>query len=340
MPRLSTAEREHALGMLAAGASVRATARAHQCHHSTIMRLQRRVQEFGTSADAPRPGQPRVTTRQQDRNIVQRHIQNRFLPAAATGRRTRRRDGEVAVSADTVRRRLREQGLQARRAFVGPVLTPRHREARLLWARQHHRWNRQQWNRVLFSDESRFALFHGDGRHRVWRRQGERLLDGCVQEVDRWGGVNVMVWGGFSFHHRSPLYIFPGNVNAAAYINLLRTHVVPLFRQHPHQLHVLQHDNARSHTARATAEFLEQSGINVLPWPALSPDMAPIEHIWDELGRRISHGRRSPSTRAALQRALIREWNHLPQAMFQHLVTSMRRRCEACIAADGGHTRY
>ena len=71
----------------------------------------------------------------------------------------------------------------------------------------------------------------------------------------------------------------------------------------------------------------------------LSPDMAPIEHAWDELQRRIDRG--PPLHKVAdLRRALVREWNQIPQAFFMKLLESMRRRCLACIASNGGHTRY
>ena len=86
--------------------------------------------------------------------------------------------------------------------------------------------------------------------------------------------------------------------------------------------------------------YLEHANnIPVLPWPSLSPDMAPIEHAWDELGRRVAGGR-PPQTVAALRRTLQREWTLIPQAYFRTLVNSMRTRCQACIAANGGHTRF
>ena len=83
----------------------------------------------------------------------------------------------------------------------------------------------------------------------------------------------------------------------------------------------------------------QANNIPVLPWPSLSPDLNPIEHAWDELGRRISRG--PPlQTVADLRRALVREWNRIPQAFFQRLVGSMRTRCQAVIARNGGHTRF
>ena len=102
----------------------------------------------------------------------------------------------------------------------------------------------------------------------------------------------------------------------------------------------LQHDNARSHVARVVTDFLTQQNVNVLPWPAVSPDLSPIEHAWDEMERRLRQLPNQPVTLAELSRALVRIWNGIPQAFFNNLVGSMRRRCNACITANGGHTRY
>jgi hypothetical protein len=75
-----------------------------------------------------------------------------------------------------------------------------------------------------------------------------------------------------------------------------------------------------------------------LPWPALSPDLKLIKHLWDELGRRVRNGLNPPETLDELRRALIQEWNNIPQAFIRKLIGSMRRRCQAVINARGGHT--
>lgn len=147
-----------------------------------------------------------------------------------------------------------------------------------------------------------------------------------------------MVWGAFSYHHRTRLHIFNRAVNAVTYRDVLQDNVVPLFRNHP-ELHFYQHDNARPHTARATTEFLQANNISVLPWPSLSPDMAPIEHVWDEIGRQLYRSR-MPHTLEDLRRDVTAAWDQLPQDFLRTLVNSMRRRCHACIDSNGGHTRY
>ena len=100
-----------------------------------------------------------------------------------------------------------------------------------------------------------------------------------------------------------------------------------------------QHHNARSHTALVTANFLAQNNVNVLPWPALSPDMNPIKHIWGELGRRARTNHQINNVQD-LTWALQLKWQALPTVLIRRYVNSMRRRIRACVASNGGHTRY
>lgn len=242
------------------------------------------------------------------------------------------------VNEHTVRRRLTAQGIRNRRPYHGAILTRRHRANRLIWAQQHQRWTRRQWAGVLFADESRFNLSIADGRYRVWRRRGERYANCCVLEYDRWGGGGVMVWAGISAHRRTRLHFIDGALNARRYIdNVLRPTVVPFIAQHGG---IFQHDNATPHRARITQAFLQENNTGVLEWPALSPDMAPIEHIWDELGRRVYRRHNPPQTLQELRNALDEEWTAIPQHFIERTINSMRRRCNDCLRARGGHTRY
>ena len=86
---------------------------------------------------------------------------------------------------------------------------------------------------------------------------------------------------------KTRLLVVNGTLNAQEYINqVLVPEVVP-FIQRNAQIVTLQQDNARPHTARLTQHFLQRNNIIVLPWPANSPDLNPIEHIWDKLGKDI-----------------------------------------------------
>jgi hypothetical protein len=110
----------------------------------------------------------------------------------------------IRISGQTVRRRLRESGLRARRPVVGPILKKRHRTARLTWARARRRWRLHTWQHVLFSDISRFSLRFSDGRYRVY-------------ESDRFGGGRVMIWAVIFHDGRTQLKIVQGTFNAVKY---------------------------------------------------------------------------------------------------------------------------
>ena len=99
-----------------------------------------------------------------------------------------------------------------------------------------------------------------------------------------------------------------------------------------------QHDNDPKHTAKRVKAFLEQKHVRVLEWPPQSPDLNPIEHMWDELERQRPHD--PPSNKQQLKDTLQRTWNAIGQETCAKLVDSMPRRLLAVIKAKGGPTKY
>ena len=179
-------------------------------------------------------------------------------------------------------------------------------------------------------------LDSSDGRSRVYRRVGERFHDSCVIERRPFGGGSVMVWGGILSRGRTALVVVDGTLTGIRYREkIIRSHVLPFVQQ---RNATLKYDNARPHVARVVIDFLTQNNVNVLPWSAISPDLSPIGHVWDEMQRRLRGLQNQPLTLPDLSRALVRIWNCIPQEFFRTLVTSMRRRCRACIDSNGGHT--
>ena len=92
-------------------------------------------------------------------------------------------------------------------------------------------------------------------------------------------------------------------------------------------------------TCNICRQFLNRNNVNVLPWPAGSPDMNPIEHIWYYLGIK-AQARGNVHNLRDLENALIQEWNNIPNVVIRRYVRSMRDRLVPCINSRGGHTRY
>ncbi|GFX88288.1 transposable element Tcb2 transposase [Trichonephila clavipes] len=99
-------------------------------------------------------------------------------------------------------------------------------------------------------------------------------------------------------------------------------------------------DNARPHVAKTVKSYLDSQQVQLLPWPAYSPDMSPIEHVWDIVGGRLARDLRPVVSIDEFWLRIQTIWNTLPQADIQNLFNSMPRRVAALIAARGGHTKY
>ncbi|GFV57777.1 transposable element Tcb2 transposase [Trichonephila clavipes] len=189
------------------------------------------------------------------------------------------------------------------------------------------------WRRVIFSDESRFSLSADDHRTRVWRRTGQRSDPAFIVERHTAISQGVTVWGAISWDTRSSLVVLQGTLTARRYVDDILTPIVlPMLSSRPGAIY--QQDNVRPHTARLSQQCLQ--GYDVLPWPVRSPDLSPIEHVWNALGRQLQPSRDTGELTAQMQRL----WQDLPQGVISDLIESMPRRISACIAATGGFTTY
>ncbi|GFX71719.1 DDE_3 domain-containing protein [Trichonephila clavipes] len=103
---------------------------------------------------------------------------------------------------------------------------------------------------------------------------------------------------------------------------------------------LFMNDIACPYRANIVDECLQWEDITRIDWPAYSPDLNPIEHVWDMLGRRISVRQPLPTCLLEFRRALLNEWFNIPQDQIDNLILIMPRRCKACIVSCGRHTPY
>ncbi|GFX83337.1 transposable element Tcb2 transposase [Trichonephila clavipes] len=212
-----------------------------------------------------------------------------------------------------------------------------HRE----WTTEHVNWRRNEWSNVLFSDESRFSV-HPDNRGIfIWRDRGSRNNPAFVHESVRFGGGGVLEYGGISIDGLTDLYIIrDGPLTSRRYRDeILRPIVVPYTAAIGDDF-ILMDDNYRPHRANLVEGFLFEEGIVRMEWSACSPDMNPIEHVWDALGRRVAGRQPHPQTLQELERALLEEWDRMPQLVINSLIDSMLQRCSTLLAIRGNHTSY
>ncbi|GFW62849.1 transposable element Tc3 transposase [Trichonephila clavipes] len=305
MPRIVTVvteERGLINGMKTAGWSTHRIAGQVDRSECAVRNCWEQWTREGTHARKTGSGATRKTTRRENRRIVRQ-----ALVDPTVTRSTIRADVGVAIVQQTISRYLAEAYLKSKRPFHALPLTPEHRQLRLQWCQARSMWNVTDWQKVVFSDESRFVWGTDDNRVRVWRRP--------------------------AYDSRSNLIVMRGTLTGQRYVDdILRPHVGPFLNGLPGA--IFQQDNARPHTARVAQDFLRH--FQTLPWPARSPDLSPVEHVWDQLKRQM------PSCHSVhdLELAVQDLWAHLPQDNIRCLINSMPDRVAACIAAGGGPTRY
>ncbi|UYV71280.1 hypothetical protein LAZ67_8002483 [Cordylochernes scorpioides] len=314
------------IGLKRAGWSIRQIAADTHLGASTVHRLWRRWLEQGNVAIYRNVGATRVTSACVDRRILRQAVA--APQATCTAILQHVQDTlDHSISTRTISRRLVANGLHSCRPLRRLPLTPPNRRQRLEWCRARSTWM-TEWHRVVFSDESRFCLSSDSRRVRVWRRRGERSNPAAIVERPTVRQRGIMVWGAIAYDSRSHLLRIQGTMTAQRYVDdVLRPVTLPYLQGVPNALY--QQDNARPHTARISQQALQD--VQMLPWPPYSPDLSPIEHVWDIIGRRL-HALPQPRSEDELWQMVEREWRAIHQDAIRTMIDSLPRRVAACIA--------
>ncbi|GFX52137.1 transposable element Tc1 transposase [Trichonephila clavipes] len=291
------------IGKLEEGRTVTSVAAEFGINKSVLSRAWKLFQTTGTAVRKVGGGRPRTTTAGDDRYIILQAKRGRRQSTSVIARQLSIATGRQ-VSRFTVARRLHKGGLFARRPERCLPLKVDHRRHRLQWYREHKNRTTDQWSRVLCTDESWFSTRSDSQRILTWREIETRFYTSNIK----------------------------GSVIRDSYCEEVLLPHGRLFRSDIGPDFIFMDENARPHRALAVEELLESEDTTQMDWPAYSPDLNPIEHVWDALGRRIAARLHHPENTQQFKQMLIEEWALLPQEMLHQLVLSMRRRCEATIA--------
>lgn len=243
----------------------------------------------------------------------------------------------LPITARHARRLLADSGkVEYRKRKRAPLLTAKHQLDRKNWATE---WNQRlaDFLRTIFSDEKRFNLDGPDGLQYYWHAIGNELETYYSRQH---GGGGFMVWAAFSKKGKTDLVFLEGKQKAVDYIRTLENHLLGYIKSHDSTEFIYQHDGATPHTAKKTKKFLKDEGIDVMSWPARSPDLNPMENLWGIMVQRVYDGGKQYATLAELKVALQKAWDDIDQKTLDDLLASMPNRLTQCIELKGMKTSY
>jgi len=223
-----------------------------------------------------------------------------------------------------------------------PFLSKKHRKERMDFALTHQYWTVEDWKKVVWSDETKINRLGSDGRKWVWKKAGEDLSDRLVQGTKKFGGGSLMVWGCMLWDGVGYACKIDGRMDGDLYIKILEEDVQASISHYGKSAGdvIFQQDNDSKHTCKKAQAWFDDHDFNVLLWPAQSPDLNPIEHLWDHLKRKLSDHEVAPRGMLELWERVEEEWNKIDAEVCQNLIESMPGRVAAVLKAKGGYTKY
>jgi DDE superfamily endonuclease len=200
-------------------------------------------------------------------------------------------------------------------------------------------WTIKKWERVLFSDETKINLYSSDGRIKVWRKPKKALEDGNFVSTVKHGGGGVLLWGSMSSNGVGNLVVIDSIMDKILYKKILVQNLeASVEKLGLGDDFIFQQDNDPKHRAEFVLDFFDENDINLLEWPSQSPDLNPIEHLWDYIKRELR--KRDIKSIKKLKEVIMEIWTSIPADFCKRLVYTMPDRIEEVIRAKGKHTNY
>jgi transposase len=334
---------KEAIRLLHDGLSSRNIAAQLKVSYKTVQRI---AATNSINVSFNKGGRPRKI----EKNTVEHiklNLKRGLIKSAAAGLTQANQINPVPISISTLKRRLREAGLIAKRQVKRPALKPRHIRGRMQFVKKYKEWTEDDWAKVIWSDESKINRICSDGIQWVWDDLPGAITSRTVEGTVKFGGGSVIVWSCMSWNGPGYIAKIDETLDSNLYIQILQEdlHLSVDEWEMARDEFIFQHDNDPKHTAKVTKAYLESAGLTedegrLLYWPAQSPDLNPIEHMWHYLKRQLGKYPTPPKSCHELWERISTEWYKIPVEFCRNLIRSMPRRLRAVYKAKGRQTKY
>lgn len=341
--RVSLSDRVRIISLRDRGISVKEISKNLRINENTIKKILRKWKQYDTIEDDPKSGRPVAVSARSMRVLIRNIISKKVKTGTELAKVAKDHYG-INICPKTARNILHKSGLKAMHGIRKPELTSEHKRIRLEFARAHVDWSVEQWKNIIFSDEVPITSRPMNTRNIIWTKTSNPLNPELIIPTIQGGGVKIMGWAcvsKFGFHDMIRL---EGTVNGEGYATIMNDYLLPIVQQYFYnQPFQFQQDNATIHTAGVVTEFFQRHNINVVEWPAHSPDINIIEHVWVYLKKELYKNPIANNKEKLWQRVesvMKTMWSKEMTTKINDLYESLPRRMSAIIAARGGNTKY
>ncbi|GES88198.1 IS630 family transposase [Rhizophagus clarus] len=214
---------------------------------------------------------------------------------------------KIEVSANTIHRVLKRNGFRSRVKQKKPLLSKKHHKTRLTFAKKYQHWT-----------------------------PGEQLQSRHVKPTTvKFGGGSIFVWGCFTHLGVGYLCRIEGGLNGELYRQILEEdflQTLEYYNLNPQTI-IFQQDNDPKHTAKLTQKWFVDNNIEVLFWPSQSPDLNPIEHLWNNVDQQLRNLNIEIRNKEALWECIENIWNETSLELCTKLINTMPERISDVLKA-------
>ena len=338
MKQVSNPIKENIIISLTQGSSTRDVAKQFKISQSTVVKYGKESVQNYPKRKSGRPGKISDQTK---RYLAQKVSSNSFK-TAVEARKYLIDELDINISTNRVREILHEKGLKGVIKKKKPFLSVKHQKARMEFVEKYEHWTDDDWERVIWSDETKINFFGSDGVRWGWKKNNNNLdPNGLIQTVKH-GGGNIMIWGCMTWHGPGFISKIDGRLDAKLYVEIIDKCIpqtVEHYNINENEM-IFQQDNDPKHTSKVAAKYFDDKKMNILYWPAQSPDLNPIEHLWVHVKRELAKFPEPPKGCNMLWQRVEDVFYSIPVEVCQNLIKSMSARIQAMKKAKGGHTKY
>lgn len=249
-------------------------------------------------------------------------------------------DLNLDVTPTTLSNYFKRYNIIKKKERQGPVISARNRLKRVEFAKLMLNKPDEYLQNIMWSDETIVKAYPNGEITVYWDDEcSDERIDVVSAKVQQCG-ISVQFWGCMSFYAWGPLMEFDGWVDAQSYLEItLKNYLLPEMEASSKNL-VFQQDNARPHTGKKVLEWLRKQKFETIEWPPQSPDLSPIELVWNILKMRLKALRPRPRTKADISAAFHKLYSELDDGIRMKTINLFRNKLKECIEINGYPVKY